>query len=198
MCGQAFVHAQPRLPYRKQFTGSSGLSAGGVPVPYRAAGDPALFDAGNAMIFDARRVFLLGVDSYVRDMEAAREEGPRAAEATTNLDLEFGLLSEEVLDSPGDDDASAAVAVFQWRMRSRRHGVVVVGSGRARLLRASASAAAATPHAAARGDGSAALRLQAMDIQFDVHGFEEELAATVAAAAEVFLAGDGSGDAEKH
>ena len=40
--------------------------------------------------------------------------------------------------------------------------------------------------------------LQAMDIQFDVHGFVEELAATVAAAAEVFLAGDGSGDAEKH
>ena len=70
-------------------------------------------------------------------------------------DLEFALLEGSAHSILHDEGAGGGVAMFQWTMRSRRRGVAVVGGGRARF--------------------SPGMRILAMDIVFDVHGFMEQL-----------------------
>ena len=166
----AFVHAQPRLPYRPQH--NRPVAENDREVAGRHGEGGLRLEAS-----DAQRVFLVGVDAYIADMCAARsaenERGEvrcilrngartleisfaRASLASPQVgDLEFALLEGSAHGILHDEGMGGGVAMFQWTMRSRRRGVAVVGGGRARF--------------------SQGMRILAMDIVFDVHGFMEQL-----------------------
>ena len=126
---EAFVHAQPRLPYRSQHGTLNEAETTGAPDAYvgfgpsRAVSSSAITskrvsdsDSGlEVEAMDEQRVFLVGLDAYIADMLAARSAIESSGTNSVG-DLEFALLDDAAHGIIHDDEHSAdgnGVTLFQ-------------------------------------------------------------------------------------